>query len=230
MPLAFQCSVGNGGIDLVHAAHHLIDGAEAEFGHVLADLFGDKEEEVDHVLGLALEARAQNRILRRDAHRAGIQVALAHHDAAHGDQRHGGEAELLRAEQCGDDYVAAGLELAVGLHPDAAAQIVKQQYLLGFGQAELPGQPRVLDGAERRSASAAVVAGDEHHIGVRLGDAGGDRAHADFRDQLDGDARLRDSRSSGRRSVAPDLRWSRCRGAAAARSGPRRESSGASWR
>ena len=183
--------IGNGGIDLVHAAHHFIDGAEAEFGHVLANLLGEKEEEVDHVLRLALEARAQNRILCRDAHRTGVQVALAHHDAAHGDQRHGGEAELFRAEQCGDHYVAAGLQLAVGLHPDAAAQIVEQQHLLRFGQAEFPGQPRVLDGTERRSAGAAVVAGDEHHVGVRLGDARGHRAHADFRDQLDGDARLR---------------------------------------
>jgi hypothetical protein len=123
--------------------------------------------------------------------RAGIQVALAHHDAAHGDQRHGGKAELFGAQQRGDHHVAAGLQLAVGLHADAAAQIVEQQHLLRFGEAEFPGQAGVLDGAERRSAGAAGVAGDEHHVGVGLGDAGGDRAHADFRDQLDGDARLR---------------------------------------
>ena len=189
--LGLPVRIGDGGVDLVHAAHHLIDGAEAELGHVLAHLLGDEEEEVDHVLGLAREARAQHRVLGGDAHRAGIQVALAHHDAAHGDQRHGGKAELLRAEQRGDHHVAAGLQLAVGLHPDAAAQIVEQQHLLRFGQAEFPGQPGVLDGAERRSAGAAVVAGDEHHIGMSLGDARGDRADADFRDQLDGDARLR---------------------------------------
>ena len=74
---------------------------------------------------------------------------------------------------------------------DAAAQIVEQQDLLRFGQAEFPGQPGVLDGAERRSAGAAVVAGDQHHVGVRLGDARGHRAHAHLGDQLDGDARLR---------------------------------------
>ena len=49
----------------------------------------------------------------------------------------------------------------------------------------------MLDGAERRSAGAAGVAGDEHDIGVRLGDAGSDGADANFRDELDGDARLR---------------------------------------
>ena len=60
-----------------------------------------------------------------------------------------------------------------------------------FSEAEFPRQAGVLDGTERRSAGAAGVAGDEHHIGVRLGDAGRDRAHANFRDELDGDARLR---------------------------------------
>ena len=189
--LGLPMHIGNVGIDPVHAAHHLIDGAEAELGHVLANLFGDEEEEVDHMLGLALEARAQDRVLGGDAHRAGVQVALAHHDAAHGDQRHGGKAELFRAQQRGDNHVAAGLQLAVGLHLDAAAQIVEQQHLLRLGQAQFPGQAGVLDGTERRSAGAAVVAGDEHHVGMRLGDACRNRAHANFRNQLDRDARLR---------------------------------------
>ena len=92
----------------------------------------------------------------------------------------------------GDDDVAAGLELAVSLHADAAAEIVEQQNLLGFGEAEFPGKAGVLDGAERRSAGAAGVAGDEHDIGVGLGDARRDGADADFRDELDGDARLAD--------------------------------------
>ena len=57
------------------------------------------------------------------------------------------------------DDVAAGLQLAVGLHADAAAQIVQQQHLLRFGQSQFPGNAGVLDGAERRGAGAAVVAG-----------------------------------------------------------------------
>ena len=108
--------------------------------------------------GCALELLAQRRILRGDAHRTGVQVALAHHDAAHGDQRRGGEAELLGAQQRGDGDVAAGLQLAVGLHADAAAQIVQHQHLLRFGQPELPRDARVLDGAERRGAGAAAIA------------------------------------------------------------------------
>ena len=65
-------------------------------------------------------------------------------------QRRGGEAELLGAEQRGDDDVATGLELAVGLHDDAVAQAVEQQGLLGLGEAELPGAARVLERGERR--------------------------------------------------------------------------------
>ena len=101
--------------------------------------------------GLPVELRAQRRILRGDAHRAGVQVALAHHDAAHGDQRRGGEAELLGAQQRGDGDVAAGLQLAVGLHADAAAQIVHHQHLLRFGEAQLPRNAGVLDRSERRA-------------------------------------------------------------------------------
>ena len=65
-------------------------------------------------------------------------MADAHHDAAQRDQRRGGEAEFLGAEQRGDDDVAAGLQLAVGLDDDAAAQIVQHERLVRFGQAEFP--------------------------------------------------------------------------------------------
>ena len=52
--------------------------------------------------GLPVELLAQLRILRGDADRAGVQVADAHHDAADRDERRGGEAEFLGAEQRGD--------------------------------------------------------------------------------------------------------------------------------
>ena len=114
------------------------------------------------------------------------------------DQRRGGEAELLGAQQRGDDHVAAGLELAVGLHHDAAAQVVEHQRLVGLGQAQFPGHAGVLDGGQRRGAGAAVVAADQHHVGVGLGHAGGDGADADLGHQLDADAGAGGWRSSGR--------------------------------
>jgi hypothetical protein len=103
---------------------HLGEGAEAERGHVLAHLFGHIEEVVDDVLGLALEARAQDRILRGDADRAGVEMAFPHHDAAGGDQRRGGEAELVGTEQGADHDVASGAHAAIDLDGDAAAQAI----------------------------------------------------------------------------------------------------------
>ncbi len=102
----------------------------------------------------------------------------------------GGEAKFLGAQQGGDDDVAAGLQLAVGLDGDAAAQVVQQQGLVRLGQAEFPGHAGVFDGGERRSAGAAVMAADQHHVRMGLGHAGGDGADADLGDQLDADARF----------------------------------------
>ena len=165
--------------------------AHAELRHQLAHLFGDEEEIVDDVLGLAAELLAQHRILRRHAHRTGVEVALAHHDAARDHQRRGGEAELVGAQQRADDDVAAGLHLAVHLHRDAAAQAVQHQRLLRLGEPQLPGRAGVLDRRPGRRAGAAVVAGDGDVIGFGLGHTGRHRAHADLRHQLHADRGLR---------------------------------------
>ncbi len=126
-------------IQTVDPADHLAHRAEAHLGHDRPQFFGHEEEVVDHMLRLAGEPRAQHRILGRDPHRAGVQVALAHHDAAGRDQRRGGEAELVGPQQGGHGDVAPGAQAAVGLDRDTAAQAVEQQGLLGFGQADLPG-------------------------------------------------------------------------------------------
>ena len=55
----------------VHAAHHFIQGAEAQPRHSLAQLFGHEGHEVDDIFGLAGEARAQLRVLGGHARRAG---------------------------------------------------------------------------------------------------------------------------------------------------------------
>ena len=178
-------------VEALGAADHLVERAEAERRHELAHFLGDEAEERLHELRLAGERLAQLRILRRDADRAGVQVADAHHHAAHHHQRRGGEAELLGAEQRRHHDVAAGLQLAVDLHDDAVAQVVQQQHLLRLGEAELPRHAGVLQAGERRGAGAAVVTRDEHDVGVRLRHAGRHRADARFGDQLDVHARAR---------------------------------------
>ena len=84
-----------------------------------------------------------------------------------------------------------GLQLAVGLHDDAVAQAVEQQRLLRLGETELPRAAGVLERRERRRTGAAVVARDQHDVGLRLRDAGGDGADAHLGDELDVDASLR---------------------------------------
>ena len=134
----------DGGLHVEHidAADHFVHAAEAELGHVLPHLFRQKEEEIDDVLGLPLKSLAQHGILRGDADRASVEMALAHHDAAHRNQRRGGETEFFSAEQRGDHYIAAGLQLAVGLHADSAAQIVQQEHLLRLCQTRAPTECR----------------------------------------------------------------------------------------
>ena len=89
------------------AADEIVEAPHAELRHQLAHLLGHEQEVLDDVLRRAGEAAAQLGILRGDAHRAGVEVADAHHDAARRDQRCGREAELLGAEQRADDDVAA---------------------------------------------------------------------------------------------------------------------------
>ena len=126
-----------------------------------------------------------------DAHRAGVQVTDAHHHAAHDDERSRGEAEFLGAEERPDDDVAAGFHLAVHLHHDAVAQLVEDEHLLRLGQPELPGQPCMLEAGQRRRACPAVVAGDQHDVGMRLRHARGDGADPTLGDELHVDARSR---------------------------------------
>ena len=149
------------------------------------------EKEIDHVLRLALELLAQLRVLRGHAHRAGVQMALAHHDAAHGNQRRGRESELLRAQQRGNRDVAAGLQFAVHLNAHAAAQIVHHQHLLRLGKPQLPRNARMTDRTDRRSAGPAVVSADQDHVRVGLGYSRRHRSHAHFRHQLHMKSRAR---------------------------------------
>jgi len=61
----------------------LVEAAGAEPGQQLTHLARDEEEEVDHAFRRPGEALAKLRVLRGDAHRAGVEMALAQHHAAH---------------------------------------------------------------------------------------------------------------------------------------------------
>ena len=176
------------GVEHLGVADRLVDAAEPELGEIVPDVLGDEPEEVLDELRLAVESRSQFGVLGRHADRTGVEVADPHHDAARHHQRCGGEAVLLGAEQRRDDHVSGGAHAAVALHGDAVPQSVEHQRLLGVGQPDLPRRAGVFEAGQRRGAGAAVVAGDQHDVGVRLGDTGRDRADTDAADELDVDA------------------------------------------
>ena len=118
-------------------------------------------------------------------------MALAHHQASHGDQNRGCKSELLRTEQGADHDIASGLELSVDLYADAVAELVQAQSLLGFGKADFPREPGVLDAGERACSGSAVVSADENHIRMTFCNARGNRSDAEFGNELHGNARLR---------------------------------------
>ena len=158
---------------------------------MLAHLLGNEEEIVDDMLRPAFELGPQVFALGRYTRGTRVEVALPRHVAAERDQQAGAEPELLSAEQRGDHDVAAVAQPAVGAQAHALAQPIRDQHLLGLGQAELPRSARVLDRRERRRPGAAVVAGDEDVVGPGLGDSGGDGADARLRHELDADSRTR---------------------------------------
>ncbi len=175
---------GLGGVQRADLSDHLVDGAEAQLRHEFPHFLGDEQEEVLDELGLAVEALTQQRVLGGHADGTGVEVTHPHHDAARDHQRRGREAELLGAEQRGDHDVATRLQLAVDLHDDPVAKSVEQQRLLRLGQTELPRRARMLLRGQRGGAGAAVVPGDQHHVGMRLGHARGDGADAVLAHQL----------------------------------------------
>src|SRR3546814_6588908 len=65
------------------AANHFIQAAEAKTGEDFADFLGDEGHEVDDLFRGSSELGAQPLVLHTDAHRTGVAMALAHHDAAH---------------------------------------------------------------------------------------------------------------------------------------------------
>ena len=183
----FPLGYGGLGIQNFHPANHFLHRAETQLRHNFPQLLGYEKEVVDDILRLAGKAFPQFRVLGGNAHGAGVQVALPQHNAAADNQRSRGKADFIGPQQESDGGVPAGFQLPIGLHYDPAAEVVGDQYLLGFGQAQLPGQAGVFDRGLRRGSGAAVMPANQHYIAVAFGNAGGDGANAHFRHQFDMD-------------------------------------------
>lgn len=122
----------------VGAPDGFIKGSQAERSEVFAGFAGDEAEECFDVFGAAFESFAEFGVLRGDTDGAAVFMADAGHDAAEGDEDGGGEAVFFRAEEGGGDDVAPGFELTVRLKAYFVAQVVFDEGLVGFGDAEVP--------------------------------------------------------------------------------------------
>src|SRR5207237_10054142 len=89
-----------------------------------------------------------------------VDVARAQHQATLGQEQRGAEADLVGAEQRGDDDVASRLDAAVDSDPHPAAQSVLDERALRIDEPELPRRAGVLDRREWARARAAVAARD----------------------------------------------------------------------
>ena len=190
-PFRFPMLDGRGAAEPIYSADHLVERAESQLGHNLPGFLGHERHEADQVLHLAGKAFSQVGILRGDSHGAGSQVALPHQQATQRNECRGAEPESLGPQQGGNHHIAAGAELPVGLHENPIPQAVADQSLLRLGQPDFPRGAGMFDRRERAGPGAAVVAADEHFVGIPLGHTRRDRADANLRDQLHRDLHAR---------------------------------------
>ena len=149
-------------------AHQLIYPAHTQLRHILPQLLGDEPHKVLHIFGLSRKASAKFRVLGCHAHRAGVQIADAHHQTSQGHKRRSGKAKLLRSENRSDGHIPSAHQLPVRLDADFVSKTVLDQRLVGLRQSKLPGQSRVMDGIAGRSPRAAVIAAYQYHLCPRF--------------------------------------------------------------
>ena len=170
----------------IGAADELTDGVHAECGHVFTQLSGNEEHEAFDIFRLAGKVLSQFRILCGNAHRAVVVVAQAHHFTSQCNERCSGKAKFFSTKDAGKGHIGAVHEFAVGFQAHTRTQVVGDQRLMCFRQAEFPWQPSVMDRVERYSTSAAVCAGYEYDLGTSFGNACSNGADAGFTGQLHG--------------------------------------------
>jgi hypothetical protein len=79
---------------------------------------------------------------------------------------------------------------ATHLQAGSAAKVVRDEHLLRFGQPELPGEARILDGRPLGRSGASVVARDEHVVSMALDHAASHHTDSVLTHQLDTHARV----------------------------------------
>mmetsp|Transcript_51253 Transcript_51253/g.111214 ORF Transcript_51253/g.111214 Transcript_51253/m.111214 type:complete len:319 (+) Transcript_51253:2624-3580(+) len=165
-------------------ADEFVHRSEAELGQQSSNLLGNEGQIVDDMLRQPLEFLPELRVLRRDPHWARVEVALAHHDTAYGDERRSGEAKALGTEEGRNDNVTACSQLPVRLQRHTTAEAVEHEGLVRFCESKLPGSTRMLDASPLRGPGATIAATDQDMVSLALGHTSGDHSDADLADEF----------------------------------------------
>ena len=72
-------------------------------------------------------------------------MALAHHNAPHGNQRRGANPIFIRTEHRRHDNITASFPATIGPQNDFAPQIIHRQHLMHLRKAHFPRQARMFD-------------------------------------------------------------------------------------
>lgn len=133
------------GAEAVVPASEFAEGADTELRKAVADFFSERAEISDDHFGLAVETSTELFVLRRDPDGAGVEMALAGHDAADGEERGGAEAEFVGAEKSANDDVAREFQAAVNAKRDAGAEAGADERVVCFAQTDFPRKAGVFD-------------------------------------------------------------------------------------
>ena len=166
--------------------------AEAELGQQLAHLLGDELEEVHDELGLAGEPLAQLGVLRGDADRAGVEVADAHHHAAATRRAARWRSRTPRRRAARRSTTSR----PVFSWPSVCTTMRSRRPLSSSvccvsARPSSHGAPACLSDVSGAGAGAAVVAGDEHDVGLGLATRRRRPCRPDLGDELHVHARRR---------------------------------------
>ena len=147
---------------------NLIHRARANRRQNLPHFLGVEGDQVHHLVRRPGKLRPQSLVLRGDADRAGVRLALPHHDAAHRDQRGGADAIFLGPHHRRHHDVAPGPKAAIGPQRHPFAQVVHRQNLMRLGQAHFPRHAGIFDRCPRAGPGPAVMPRNQDHIGLGL--------------------------------------------------------------
>ena len=117
---------------------NFVNRRDAEFSQNFADFSRHRRKIVYQHFRLSVEARAKLFVLRRDADRARVEMALANIPAADRNKGCCSEIVFFRSKHCRDHDVASGFHPPIRPQRHTAAQSIQHKHLLCFRDTKLP--------------------------------------------------------------------------------------------